>query len=229
MLSHLIRRKCPSCSRFSSRLKEFIRRLFRFGVDCQGIHQRTYDSQGERAAKINTAAPDCACENYRMSSHSPCPVESSELLARFVFPPMHVDKRTGAVKPSFFSHVFANGCSIQRDSIATVTELANVVSDVLRTQTKFSWKGALLASCHDVRNITTQDTSNRAICVYDTAETDNPAHSEMVQTQYVIEETDRAEISEKLMSLFNNGTIVRPTQFRNGAVWNLLTEEHRAR
>lgn len=164
-----------------------------------------------------------------MSKYSPYAVENSEILARFVFSPMHVHQKTGDVKPSIFSHVFSVGCSIQRDSLATDKELISFASIFLDGDDKRSWKGVLLAECDELRGIRAEDSVNRAVCVYDTADRENPAHGEIGQTQYVINEADRVELRHALFTAFRNGTVTAPHEYRGGVVWKNLREELRAR
>ena len=66
-----------------------------------------------------------------MSAHSPDVVSIQETLARFVFSPMHIDRK-GKVKPSLFDQVHSSGCSVQRDSIATTGEITQFVRDFLK-------------------------------------------------------------------------------------------------
>ena len=71
-----------------------------------------------------------------MSAHSPGVVDTSEVLARFVFSPIQIDRK-GKVKPNSFSHVHSKGCSIQRDSAVNDTEILALVENILReTQIK---------------------------------------------------------------------------------------------
>jgi hypothetical protein len=222
LLLNLIRRKCRLCSRFSSGLKELVRKIFRTGVDCQALHQRTYYSDVNRAVEINTAAPDCSCEKYRLSRFSPRPVENIETLVRFVVSPVHFNVKKNILKPSVFSYAFDRGCSMQRENIATNAELADSVGALIK-KSGTSWLGVLIGSCSEVRQVTSPGSTDRAICVYDTAEEKNPAHCEMFQTQYVIEETFRGEITEQLMRIFDNGNVIPPTKYRDGSVQSLLS------
>jgi len=179
-----------------------------------------------RAPAIDAEAPDCACEKYRMSGQSPCPVGDEESIARFIFSPMHVGKN-GALKPSIFSHVRAEGCSVQRESIASVGEILNFVKSFLLGKDDRSWIGVLLASCKSLRAIKA-DNEKRAICVYDTGTSGNPAHGELCQTRHV-EEADDAELRHDLFTCFGNGTVVDPTQYRDGVVWLQLPTVLQAR
>lgn len=220
-------RTSPLCSRLLSALKNFFVGLLGVGCKCRCLHRRTYDDK-QRVAAINAVAPDCQCEKHRMSKYSPGVVAHSESLARFVFSPMHVHKKNGTILPSIFSHVFSAGCSIQRNSLATVAELRAFVTDFIEEDDKRSWRGILLADCDSIRKI--KDESNRRLaCVYDSAEKNNPSHGEICQTQYVIDEADQVELRAALFEAFNHGVATLPSQYRNGEVWQQIPEDLRAR
>lgn len=163
-----------------------------------------------------------------MSKHSPCPVGNDEVLAMFVFKPIQIDRK-GKLKPGLFDHVHEKGRSIQRDTIATKAELLKFVTRMLGSRDDFIWKGLLLAQCHTVRNIEIENSTKRSVCVYDTAEKENPAHGEICQTHYVIDEADKIELRHELWSAFNSGNIVSPMQYRNGVIWNGLPGNFQSR
>lgn len=225
MFSNLTRNKCPLCSRLFSSIngvKDLISGLFSDKYDCQGINQKTNDKGKQRVTEINKAAPDCNCEKYRMSQYSSGVVDSNETLARFVFSPMHLDKK-GKIKSSIFSHVSNAGCSIQRDTIATSEELINFAKNFLDGDVNRSWEGVLLAKCSDVKEIKSGNANNRAVCIYDTASENNPSHGEMAQSQY-IEEADELELRYNLFQAFGKGIPVNPCQYREGTIWEQLPQ-----
>lgn len=221
-------KKCPLCSRLSSGLKGLLYRLIGRSIDCCGINQRTRDDK-RRVDAINTAAPGCACEKFRMSKHSPYPVAESETLARFVFSPMHINKKTGAVLPSVFSHVQTVGCSIQRDSIAKFDEIVTFVRNFLAARDDRTWIGVLSGQCQKVRDIKAGESGDRAVCIFDTAEPENPAHAELCQTHYIIDEADQLELRRKLFVAFGDGLVIQPSQYRNGAAWAQLPQQLQVR
>jgi hypothetical protein len=161
-------RKCPLCSKLSSSVKNLFSALIGNKLNCQQINEETVNKAKQRVAEINKAAPDCSCEKYRMSIFSPSVVGDEETLARFVFSPIHVDKKKGIIKPSIFSHVYSAGCSIQRETIATSEELIDFAKNFLEPDPNRAWEGVLLATCNDVREIKAADAKSRALCVYDT-------------------------------------------------------------
>lgn len=222
----MTQKKCLLCSQLSSKFNKLFRWIFGIGVDCQGINLRTFTNK-LRVAAINADAPDCACEKYRMSTYSPCTVEDTEILARFVFSPIQIDKK-GRFKPAVFSHVHNRGCSIQRESIAEIDHAFSLVQGALGAKEDAAWQGVLLGQCRDIRKIMAGGVNRRAICVYDTADSDNPAHGELCQTQH-IEEADQAELRHDLLVAFGNGSIIPPLQYKNGAVWDRLPGHFQAR
>lgn len=217
----MTRKKCPLCSRASLIVESVIAKFTGSILDCQGISEFADDKGKQRISEINKAAPDCNCENYRMSNHSPDVIGNNELLVRFVFSPMHVDSK-GKIKPSIFSQVTTNGCSIQRGEAST-EELLNFVESMLSDETKV-WKGVLVAKCDDVRNIKKCGSENRAVCVYDTASQNNPFHGEMMHSQH-IDDADSPDIRKKVSEAFNHKQLIKPDKYRNGEIWNKLPSE----
>jgi hypothetical protein len=64
---------------------------------------------------------------------------------------------------------------------------------------------------------------------YDTANPDNPAHAELFQSQYIIDEADALELRHNLFVAFGNGNIVSPSKYRSGSVWANLSPQFQAR
>ena len=163
-----------------------------------------------------------------MSQYSPGPVASSEILARFVFAPVHV-RRNGNLKPSIFSHVSNKGCSIQRESMAGTGEMVGFVEGFLGKNETASWVGLITGKCEDVRQIRFDGSMKSVVCVYDTGNVGNPAHGELCQTHYVIEEADRIELRGKLLRTFNDGRLIGPAAYREGEILCALATEFRER
>jgi len=223
VFSNLTRNKCPLCFQLSSDLKNLISTWFGNKFNCQHLNEHINEKDKERVAKINNAAPNCSCEQYRMSKHSPNVVGNNEALARFVFSPIHVDKK-GRIKASIFSHVFNVGCSIQRDDIAKPEELVNFAKEFLADD-KMTWEGVLLANCNDLKSIKANSINSRAVCVYDTASATNPAHGEISQSQYIIEEADVVELRSELFKAFGGGQPILPNDYRQGTIWEQLPSD----
>lgn len=96
------------------------------------------------------------------------------------------------------------------------------VTSFLDAQDGRAWVGVLSGKCRDVRSIRPDETDDRAVCVFDTAEPENPAHGELCQTHYIVEEADRVELRRKLYVAFGDGTVIKPSQYRNGTAWGQL-------
>jgi hypothetical protein len=227
VFSHSIRKKCQLCFQLSFWLKRIFHQIFGGQPDCQGINQRTQNDP-QRVSGINALVPDCGCEKYRMSLHSPGVVCDSERLARFVFSPFQVDKK-GRLNSGAFSHVHQKGCSIQRDTQASNDEITLFIKQFIESRDDLAWKGLLVANSSSVRQIMTRNSSQRAVCVYDTAEKENPSHGEICQTQHVLDKDDEAELRHDLLMVFGNKEIVPPTQYRDGIVWNRLPLQFQTR
>lgn len=220
-------KKCQLCSKLSFGLNKLLS-FFRLCFDCHSLHIKTFDTTN-RIQEINSAAPDCACEKNSMSFYSPGVVESSEQLALFIFDPIFKLDKNGKAKPNAFSHIKSKGRSVQRHDIAKNNELISFANNFLTGQNDRVWKGVLLANCDAVRAIKLNDSTNRFLCVYDTAEKENPAHAEIGQSQYIIEEADNNELRHELLCAFNNGILTDSTMYKNGAIWNALSIELRQR
>ena len=158
-----------------------------------------------------------------MSKYSLYPVDNSEALTRFVFSPMHISKN-GNLKPSIFSHVHLKGCSVQRESIASLFEISNFINNFLKINNKEEWKGVLMAKCSDLRNISVQGTTNRSVCIYDTAKEKNTSHADIGQSQYILE-ADEAELRHDILEAFNKGKLFEPNKYRFGSAWRILPTE----
>jgi hypothetical protein len=223
----LIPRKCQLCSRLSSTVKRFWERLTGVGSDCRKANLNTQDDR-LRADKLSAIPPMCGCEKYRTSRYSPGIIENDEKLTRFVFSPVHVSKKTGGVLPALFNQVHTSGCSVQRDSIADDSEIAAFVSTFLGAGGDRVWMGVVSAECQEVRGIRIENKGERALCVFDTAEKNNPAHGEVCRAR-VIDEADRVELRNHLYKAFNSKAVIAPGNYRAGGVWANLTDDLRSR
>jgi hypothetical protein len=179
---------------------------------CRCLHHVTYCSR-TRLLEINQSAPSCIFEHCRMSRFSPGRVEADELIVRFGFHPIHFDKRSG-LKPSIFSHAETRGCSVQRDKHALEAELARFVSNFLEGDDRRSWRGVVTAACSTLRGIRIDDRRNQGVCIYDTAEKNNPAHGEFGWSSLPLGDGDANELRAKLMQAFGGGNIIAPTAYR---------------
>lgn len=213
----MILKKCQMYSQLSLIFEQLLSKIYGKKYDCQKINSDTSGSS-DRVNQIITAAPDCCCESCKMSKFSKSPIDGEECVARFVFSPMHINTKTGQIKPSIISHVFNRGCSIQRDTIAPDDEINRFISKFLSQEpSKRTWNKVLVGKCSDLRNILID--SKRALCLYDTAEKDNPAHGEICLSRE-ISEADQLELRYEIMKTFSE---ISPNSYRNGRIHNHLT------
>lgn len=230
----MVSKKCQLCSKLSYALDWLSTRFSKSSAPSSQLSTSddtisSHDSlcvQTNKATEIDTNrvqtfsknCPDCICEKFTTSPHSPGLIKDSEKLTRFVFSPVHLDRKGRKIKPSVFSHVSTVGCSVQRESIVSDEELVNFVKSYLGKNSTHLWHGILTADCNALRDIILEDQQKRIVCVYDMAEEQNRAHAEIHQSQYEIEEADRPELRAKLFEAFNNGINIEPAQYRNGSI-----------
>ena len=156
-----------------------------------------------------------------MSPYSPSTVDDSEIVSRFVFSPIHLNKK-GELKPSLFTHVETSGCSVQRESLASPKEILDFVSQFLSGDSERKWHGVAQAKSGDIRKIIITNTNKRDLCIYDTAEINNPAHAEICKTNYVIDEADKLELRSHIFRVFGDSSVIPPNAYRSGAVFQNL-------
>lgn len=216
----MTQRTCRLCSKLSLALDR-LRALFtQAGRKCLRINADTHECTKDRVKEFNKSCPDCVCESFLTSKHSPGRVSDNEQLSRFVFSPIHVGKK--GILPAVFSHTFTVGCSIQRESIVSEPELVHFVKEFLAGKADRSWHGVLTADNKALRNYTMDNSDRRAFCIYDTAEKHNPAHGEIHQARYEIDEADKIELRAKLFEAFNDGVPIIPSTYRNGSILNKI-------
>lgn len=219
MWSRSTQKKCQLCSQLSSAFKRIAYKALGRPY-CIGINADTHDAKN-RVELINQSSLDCSCENFRMSHHSPFTVDDSELVSRFVFSPIHLNRK-GELKPSLFTHVESSGCSVQRESIASPAEILDFVSTFLSGDSERKWHGVAQAKCGDIRKINVTNSDKRNLCVYDTAEINNPAHAEICKTNYIIDEADKLELKRHIFKAFGNSSIITPDVYRSGNIHQSL-------
>lgn len=212
----MIQRTCRLCSKLYSVFDWLTDYFSKVGRKCRQLNNRTSEDK-QRVVAVNKECPSCICEKHKMSKYSPSPILDTEKLTRFVFHPVHVAK-SGIIKPSVFSHVATFGCSIQRESIASDGEIKQFIRSYLTKNIKHTWYGILSGECISLRELFSEHSRNRLICIYDTSEIDNPAHGEIHQSQYVLDEADCVELRSKLFDAFNKGVNTIPSKYRNGSV-----------
>ena len=194
-------------------------------LDCHAINRESgaIDVKA-RALEFATAAPNCVCELYTTSPHSPGVINDGEMLTRFIFSPIHINKKTGAVLSSAFSYANTSGCSVQREGFASAEELNRWLTKYLESNSEHHWMGTLDCNSALVKSLVLHDSPNRVVGVYDTAEENNPAHAEIFRTEHVITDADALEVKRELLKKFNGGVLTKPQSFRKGHLFEGLTE-----
>lgn len=190
---------------------------FRLQKKCKNLHLDTRENN-ERILAINDLAPDCCCEKHKTSPYSTGPVQNSEKIARFVFSPLSVNPKTGKIKNNIFGHAFTNGCSTQREDLASDDEIRAFKNKFIASDSRWTWYGTLITDCATLRSIGLPRQQNiRAMCVYDTAEKDNPSHAEFFHSQIQeISEEDIVELRYELFEAFNVKNPILPNSYRGG-------------
>jgi hypothetical protein len=206
--------------RLFSLLKALYCRFIGKSSYCQKAFSEAADSDTP-VERIFSSSPQCACEQFQVSAHSPRPVGDDETITRFVFSEMHTT-RQGQLKSNFFSHAETKGCSSQRDELSTDNEMAGLVKHYM-DKPDTAWIGSVSARAKMIRDLRFQS-GDRAVCVYDTGLADNPAHSELYQARK-IEEADGPEVRILLYKLFGGGPIAKSEDYRNGQIWRTMPDE----
>lgn len=175
-------------------------------------------SPSDRVRDFGFSALNCVCEAQTTSPYSQAPVSNIETVTRFIFSPIHVSTKNGKVLPAAFSHVATKGCSVQREAIVSTDELRQWIGSYQLKNAEHVWMGTLASDCQSLRDIQLSDKTTRVVAVYDTAERENPAHAEIFQTEYVIDDADRVELRVEIYKRFGNGALIVPSAYRNGAL-----------
>lgn len=149
-----------------------------------------------------------------MSVYSPRPISDAEIITRFIFSPVHYSAKNGSLKAAAFSHTETKGCSVNRESIVKNDTLKGFVQHSLK-KAGTQWIGVVQASVKSLREINIDGT--RSYCVYDMADENNHAHSE-IHMAYEIPEADRAQARAELFKAFNSNNVISPQQYRDGEI-----------
>lgn len=194
---------------------------------CKEVNESS-DGHDNRVDLISDVGPECACEQFSLSEHSPGPVTDGETIIRMVCVPMHVHRKKPELTPSFFSHVFSKGMSAQRLEKATDAELAEWVNKFLSANDERVWLGYVSASCEALRGSRIEADDQRLFCVYDAALPDNVSHIEVASARR-LPEADVLEARAKLRRAFSEGAVFSRASLRKGSVAALVSQELIAR
>jgi hypothetical protein len=147
---------------------------------------REASAAGDRCGRMAELKPGCTCEAQCVSPHSPGPVLGSEVLARLIYSPLHIDPATGEVNEAAFSDAKDKGLSVQREAHAAPAAIRAIgemklTADLTKGKTDRAFLGVVVAGAQVIRTITYQD-GTRAFCVYDSALPGLQAHADVCQT-----------------------------------------------
>lgn len=175
--------------------------------------------------------PDGSCQNFRVGSDSPGPVHDSEILARFVFCPVHVAKTDGVhgeIDESLFADAMSIGCSVIRliDPVGKVTEHVHTRGEAIAQDIRAGsserppqpdrcYLGAVKLAAGDVRAIRVDEVENR-VRVYDTSHgPSDPLHGDIIANAKVVDKAATKTTKKRLrVALYllavRSGLVVAP-------------------
>lgn len=149
------------------------------------VASRRSELANKRCARFEEACENCGCEKFSIGENSPGVVSSDEELVRFHFSPNDFGD-DGSLTTLAFSDVTSLGLSVTRDQ-ATNQQMQDAISARLkRLPPEGEWVSVSIAQTGSIKSIfrnQPQKDPERAFCVYDTAEPDNPLHAEVCQTK----------------------------------------------
>jgi len=99
-------------------------------MDCREVFQEA-EVPNHRCRRMSESRPGCSCESESVSTHSPGPIDNSELVARLIYSPFHIDVTTGEVTEAAFSDAKDKGLSVQRMAHATNARIRTIGEDKL--------------------------------------------------------------------------------------------------
>jgi hypothetical protein len=184
-----------------------------------------HEIDGEIAAKLHAAGVViCGCEKFRLSDHSPGPVDDSELLDLVISDPQSI--QGGRLPhPSVLVQIDKGGLSVLRDA-ASDQEFEITIQE-LRARAEANGKERFF---HGICSIQTAairtDGKSRFLCVYDTALATKPNHADIFGPDHKamavsdisrseLERRNRARIKQFIDKIGN--CFVPASAFRGGA------------
>ena len=179
-------------------------------IDCQQLNLNS-SGKNNKVSIINSEAPNCCCEGKRMSPLSPYPIKPEELIARFIFSPMFVNKK-GKIQSNAFSHIVSSGCSIQREDNAKNEEIINFIANFTAMNPAESWHSVLITKCSQLKSLYIDD--KPVLCLYDTAKEDNPSHGEIC----VNRDLTQSDILELRRMMLKACQHIQPHEYRSGDI-----------
>jgi hypothetical protein len=148
-----------------------------------------------------------AWENEKVSIYSIGIVQDSEILARNIFSPIHIDEETGVLTPLAFNDVFDKGLSVIRlnysshDAIVSngIEKLSN---DHSQGKIDRQYLGYININANDVRIYIDSTSSRKALAIYDTAMLNLAIHADICAI-IQLSKTQRTQIRHYLRENFS--------------------------
>ena len=133
--------------------------------------ERRHHGGGCKCIHYRKDYPDCECEKYSVSDHSPGLVENGELLIRTVYSPIQINQTTGQVDPAFFRNdALKRGLSINRKHHVSHADLrkkieCKIARDRNEGKERDEFYRVVTARCGDVRRLVSED-GERLFCAH---------------------------------------------------------------
>lgn len=185
-------------------------------LTCVALNESTR-GKDDRVALIAKEKPGCACELEPFASCSPGLIEHEETIVRIVCEPMHVHEKRLELKPSFFSHAYTKGVSVQRLEHSTCQQFVDCATSLVLGKEDRAWLGYVVADAKSIRALKFADGS-QMFSVLDAGLEDNPAHAEIHASR--IGEADEIEHRKQLRDLFLRSGFHGRKKLLDQEVWN---------
>lgn len=166
------------------------------GESCRVVFSDTTPIHGY-AYRVAQKAPDCICENHKVSKNSECKVEDAEEIARCIFHPHHFDDK-GNLCEKFIADAHTIGASVSRGNYADNDKIECGCKsiqqlDIERDKRKPRVaRGFLVANVGEIRGLR-DNQGRRLFGVYDTA---RPGHLEHADIMSAIIYTEDDEFEQ---------------------------------
>jgi hypothetical protein len=172
---------------------------------CGDLTCKSLLNDPELKKRVETVAkefPNCVCESHATSDFSPGIVQDVESLVRIIMSPIDIDEASGELKPDVTRDAGSHGMSCLRMQGVNASECASLgrQREDMKREKGHKYQGFVALSVRDVRLLSEQ--SQRAYCVYDTAEQLEVRHAEVMCA--LTEKSKRKEYQVKLWGLMNS-------------------------
>ncbi|WP_073052109.1 hypothetical protein [Kaistia soli] len=123
----------------------------------------------------------CSCEVVSHSPHGP--IQDHEQLLRVIVSPHHINQKTGKPTPAAFSmdDLLRRGLSLLRRQHLGDEELARQASKLVEGKDGKAVVGVMAGTANAARSLL-DETDNRAFCVFDDAQPDQPMHATIIRS-----------------------------------------------